>query len=209
MKKQRGNQSDRRSFIKESKETKNTPGNPGVKAISGKPVAEKPVSGKPVAEKPVSGKPVAEKPVSGKPVSGKPVSGKPVAEKPVAEKPVAEKPVAEKPVSSKPAAEKPVSDKPVKTLEVAGIKKQYLKNRSACKVTFKLPKEAAPDAHKVSIVGDFNNWEGGAAVMKRLKSGDFTITMELETGSTKWENDWCADRYRPNPFGCDDSVIIL
>jgi hypothetical protein len=184
MKKQRGNQSDRRSFVKESKETRNTSGNPGFKAISSKPVAEKPVAGKPVA-------------------------GKPVAEKPAASKPVA----------SKPAAEKPVSGTPVKSLEVAGIKKQYLKNRPACKVTFKLPKEAAPDALKVSIVGDFNNWEGGAGVMKRLKSGDFTITMELETGreycyrylidATKWENDWCADRYRPNPFGCDDSVIIL
>lgn len=189
MKKQRGNQSDRRSFVKESKETRNTSGNPGFKAISSKPVAEKPVAGKPVA-------------------------GKPVAEKPAASKPVASKPVA-----SKPAAEKPVSGTPVKSLEVAGIKKQYLKNRPACKVTFKLPKEAAPDALKVSIVGDFNNWEGGAGVMKRLKSGDFTITMELETGreycyrylidATKWENDWCADRYRPNPFGCDDSVIIL
>jgi len=123
-----------------------------------------------------------------------------------------------KPKAAK-AVEKKTSGKTVKSPEVPGIKKQYLKSRPACKVTFRLPKEAAPDAQKVSIVGDFNNWDKGAAVMKRLKSGEFTITLELETGreycyrylidDARWENDWCADRYRPNPFGCDDSVIVL
>ncbi len=103
--------------------------------------------------------------------------------------------------------------------KIQGIRKQYLKSRPACKVTFRLPREAAPDAQKVCIVGDFNNWDKGAAVMKRLKSGDFTITMELETGreycyrylidAAKWENDWWADSYRPNPYGNDDSVVVL
>ena len=32
---------------------------------------------------------------------------------------------------------------------VDGFKKQYLKSRAACKVTFSLPKEAAPKANKV------------------------------------------------------------
>ncbi|VAX33908.1 hypothetical protein MNBD_NITROSPIRAE03-874 [hydrothermal vent metagenome] len=123
-----------------------------------------------------------------------------------------------KPKAAK-AAEKKTSGKTVKKAETPGIRKQYLKSRPACKVTFRLPKEAAPDAQRVSIVGDFNNWDKGAAVMKRLKSGDFTLTLELEAGreycyrylidATRWENDWCADRYRPNPFGCDDSVIVL
>ncbi|NOZ24585.1 MAG: hypothetical protein GXO94_00605 [Nitrospirae bacterium] len=125
---------------------------------------------------------------------------------------------APKPAPAKPAAG-PEPAKPVKGWKVTGIKKQYLKTRPVCRVTFRLPKEAAPDARKVSIVGDFNNWDKGSAVMKRLKNGDFTITMELETGreycyrylidATRWENDWWADRYRPNPFGCDDSVVVL
>jgi len=102
---------------------------------------------------------------------------------------------------------------------IRGIRKQYLKSRPSCRVTFRLPKEAAPGAQKVSIVGDFNNWDKGATVMKRLKSGDFSITMELETGreycyrylidATRWENDWWADRYRPNPYGSDDSVVVI
>ncbi len=191
MKKQRGNQSDKKSFVKE---TKGTSGNLGSKAVSGKPADSNPAVGNPAVSKPAVSKPAVSKPA--------------------VSKPAVSKPAVSKPLSSMPAV-----SKPVKSLEVAGIKKQYLKSRSVCKVTFKLPNEAAPDAQKVSIVGDFNNWDGGAAVMKRLKNGDFTIIMELETGreycyrylidATKWENDWCADRYRPNPFGCDDSVIIL
>ncbi|HEB75627.1 MAG TPA: hypothetical protein ENJ04_04695 [Nitrospirae bacterium] len=117
------------------------------------------------------------------------------------------------------ASGKKASGASVKSPEVPRIKKQYLKSRPACRVTFRLPREAAPDARKVSIVGDFNNWDKGAMVMKRLKNGDFTITMELETGreycyrylidSSRWENDWWADRYRPNPYGSDDSVVVL
>jgi len=136
-----------------------------------------------------------------------------------ASKPASPRTASAKPVSAKPASPRPAPAKPAKSLKVTGIKKQYLKTRPVCRVTFRLPKEAAPDARKVSIVGDFNNWDKGGAVMKRLKNGDFTITMELETGreycyrylidATKWENDWWADRYRPNPFGCDDSVVIL
>ncbi|RMG67306.1 MAG: glycoside hydrolase [Nitrospirae bacterium] len=98
-----------------------------------------------------------------------------------------------------------------------GIKKQYLKSRPVCKVNFRLPKEAAPDAKKVTIVGEFNNWDKESTPMKRLRNGDWTVTLELETGreyryrflidGEKWENDWYADRYQPNPFGCDDSVV--
>lgn len=114
---------------------------------------------------------------------------------------------------------KRASTKAVKGSENNGIKKQYLKSRPTCKVTFKLPKEAASEARRVSIVGDFNNWDIDATPMKRLKSGDLTITIELETGreyryrylidAAKWENDWSADRYEPNPFGCDDSVVVV
>ena len=46
---------------------------------------------------------------------------------------------------------------------------------------------------------------------------DFTVTLELETGRSyrfryiidgwKYENDWYADRYEPNPYGGEDSVV--
>ena len=107
--------------------------------------------------------------------------------------------------------------KPLK--EINGIKKEYLNSNSSCRVTFRLPKEAAGTAKRVTIVGDFSNWEKDAIPMKRLKNGDFSTTLELMSereyrfryliDGRRWENDWCADNYKPNPFGCDDSVVIV
>ena len=101
----------------------------------------------------------------------------------------------------------------------AGLEKKYLKARPACKVTFVLPKDAAPDAETVCILGEFNNWSQDAHPMKRQKDGSFTITLELDTGRSyrfryiidgwKYENDWFADRYETNPYGGEDSVVDL
>jgi 1,4-alpha-glucan branching enzyme len=101
-----------------------------------------------------------------------------------------------------------------------GIKKEYLKSRNVCKVTFRLPKIAANDAKSVCIVGDFNDWGIHANPMKKLRSGDYAIMLELEPGrsyqfrylidESRWENDWNADRYVKSPYGdSDNSVIIL
>ncbi|MBN1841408.1 MAG: isoamylase early set domain-containing protein [Deltaproteobacteria bacterium] len=100
-----------------------------------------------------------------------------------------------------------------------GIKKEYLKSRDVCKVTFRLPKIAAPDAKNVCIVGDFNNWNVYANPMKRLKNGGYTITLELKLGKeyqfrylideSKWENDWNADKYVKSPFGDSDNSVII
>jgi 1,4-alpha-glucan branching enzyme len=105
------------------------------------------------------------------------------------------------------------------TVTKTGLKKKYLKTSPACKVTFRLPKEAAHDAKTVSIVGDFNKWNLSETPMKRLKNGDFQVTLELPCNreysfrylidSTRWENDWCADKYISNPYGCDDSVVAV
>jgi 1,4-alpha-glucan branching enzyme len=99
------------------------------------------------------------------------------------------------------------------------IKKQYLKSRPVCRVTFRLPKDAAPEAQRVNISGDFNDWDQELTVMTRLRNGDFTITLELEKGreyhfrylidGKRWANDWFADKYLPNPFGGDDSVVLV
>jgi 1,4-alpha-glucan branching enzyme len=107
--------------------------------------------------------------------------------------------------------------KATKATKAAGITKKYLKTRPACKVTFILPKEAAPEAESVCILGDFNNWAPEASPLTRLDEGDFTITLELETGRAyrfrymidgwKYENDWSADRYEPNPYGGEDSIV--
>ncbi len=100
------------------------------------------------------------------------------------------------------------------------IKKQFLKSKPICKVSFKLPKEAVDNARKVHLVGEFNEWKLGANPMKRLKDGSFSSTLELETGrdyqfrylvnGETWLNDWEADRYEYSPFGnCENSVVVL
>jgi 1,4-alpha-glucan branching enzyme len=100
-----------------------------------------------------------------------------------------------------------------------GIKKEYQKSNDLCNVTFRLPKDAAPDARVITIVGDFNSWNLTETPMKKMKNGDFQVTLKLPRGkeykfkyfidSNRWENDWSADRYVPNAFGCDDSLVIV
>ncbi len=100
-----------------------------------------------------------------------------------------------------------------------GIEKEFLKNRPVCKVTFRLPRAAAPDAQTVCVMGEFNNWSPDANPLKRQKNDDFSVSLELEKGRSyrfryiidggKYENDWAADRYEPNPYGGEDSVVDL
>lgn len=128
------------------------------------------------------------------------------------------KKIKEKVLSLKEAAEK-TANKLKMSFEKDGVKKQYLKTSPKCKVTFRLPKNAAPEAQKITIVGDFNNWNKEDILMTRFNTGDFAVILELETGKeyryrylidgSHWENDWCADKYIPNPYGCDDSVVVI
>lgn len=98
------------------------------------------------------------------------------------------------------------------------IKKQYFKSKNYCRVTFRFPKEAASGAKIVTVVGEFNEWSLIKNPMQRLKSGDFKLEIDLPTQKEyrfrylidgyRWENDWHADKYIPNPYGCDDSVVV-
>lgn len=100
------------------------------------------------------------------------------------------------------------------------LKKQTLKSRPVCKVTFRVPKEAANGATNIHLVGDFNDWSETATPMKPLKSGDFTTLLELDTEKESyqfrylydgkvWENDWEADAYVDNGAGEENSVVIV
>ncbi|GAB3038460.1 isoamylase early set domain-containing protein [Bowmanella dokdonensis] len=98
------------------------------------------------------------------------------------------------------------------------FKKQYLKSKNICKVTFKLSSEEAKHANTVRLVGDFNQWNKQAPPMKRLKNGSFTATLDLPKGQqyqfryllddSAWENDWHADQYVPSPLSMDDNSVI-
>jgi 1,4-alpha-glucan branching enzyme len=100
------------------------------------------------------------------------------------------------------------------------LKKQYLKTKPVCKVTFRISKAAAKSAKRINVVGDFNNWSITQTPMRSLKSGEFTVTVDLETSRAyefryildgiRWENDWEADRYVPSRFAdCENSVVDL
>lgn len=99
------------------------------------------------------------------------------------------------------------------------LKKQFSKSAPKAKVTFTLPTEAVNGAKKVALVGEWNNWNEEKAVpMKKFKN-EYKAVVELGTGrnwefrylidADKWENDWAADNYVPNPFGFDNSVVSL
>ena len=100
------------------------------------------------------------------------------------------------------------------------IKRQYLKSKNICKVTFKFPKEMAESASTVHLVGDFNNWDVNASPMKKLKDGSFTANIDLERGreyqfryfidQESWQNDSEADKYTPSAYGdAENSVIVI
>lgn len=98
-----------------------------------------------------------------------------------------------------------------------GIRKQFLKSKPVCKVTFKLDKAFVGNAKRVQLLGDFNNWDENAAAMTQLKTGGFTSTIDVPKDTTiecrylldgtTWLNETEADGLVPNCFG-DENFII-
>ena len=74
---------------------------------------------------------------------------------------------------------------------------------------------ARPEASAVQLLGDFTDWE--ARAMRPYPDGTWRLTLDLAPGrefrfrylldGARWENDSAADRYEPNPYGSDDSVV--
>lgn len=99
------------------------------------------------------------------------------------------------------------------------LKKQYLKTKPVCKVTFTLPKSAAEGAGEVKVLGSFNDWKWENGTPMKAGKDEYKAILELETGRSyefrymmdngQWENDHEADAYVPNEFGGDNSVITL
>ena len=66
--------------------------------------------------------------------------------------------------------------------KAARLVKRYLKTSPVCRVSFRLPAEVAPGECSVHVTGDFNGWEIDATPMIRLRNGDYSVTVDLETG---------------------------
>lgn len=75
-----------------------------------------------------------------------------------------------------------------------------------------------PSASRVSIVGDFNDWDEGVSPLRRLKDGVWAITIPLAPGryhytfvvdGTTWVADPAAPRTLEDDFGPPNSVITV
>ena len=59
---------------------------------------------------------------------------------------------------------------------VMTIKKQFVKTKPVCKVTFSVE---AKEANTASVVGDFNNWNASEGELSKLKNGTFKGVFDL------------------------------
>lgn len=97
------------------------------------------------------------------------------------------------------------------------LTKKALKSGKQVSVTFYT--HSLPEADAVFLVGDFNDWNEQSDKMEKLKDGRFKLTLKLDAGreyqfrylvgGKEWHNDWEADKYVPNPFSGDNSVVSV
>ncbi|MGL4631271.1 MAG: isoamylase early set domain-containing protein [Leadbetterella sp.] len=99
------------------------------------------------------------------------------------------------------------------------IKKQYSKTKSVVKVSFEV-ESSSFSGNKLSLAGNFNNWDVESTILKKQKSGIYKITLEFEPGSelefkyvvdnTMWINEENADKYVSTGV-CEgsNSVIVI
>ena len=93
-----------------------------------------------------------------------------------------------------------------------------MEGSDSVRVVFILP--PAIWAETVHLVGEFNNWSRTSHPMIWDRQEEvWSIALVLQKGceyqfrylvnGTEWQNDWDADRYEPNSFGGDNSVVVL
>ena len=94
------------------------------------------------------------------------------------------------------------------------IKKQYLKSKPICKVTFIVNEK---DANDVVVVGGFNNWDSEATSLKKLKNGTFKGVIDLEKDNSyefryivdgNYTNDEQADSYKWNNYAAAENGVL-
>jgi 1,4-alpha-glucan branching enzyme len=97
------------------------------------------------------------------------------------------------------------------------IHKKPLPDGKSVQVTFELPSSIW--AERVNLVGDFNDWNPASDEMRQGRGdGNWRIALTLPAGreyqfrylvnGRDWHNDWHADKYAPNRFGTDNSVVV-
>jgi 1,4-alpha-glucan branching enzyme len=99
------------------------------------------------------------------------------------------------------------------------IQKKFLKSKPVCKVRFELPAEMVGSAKKVSVVGNFNNWNPKDTILRKLKSGSFAGQVNLERDQkivyrylidgVTFENDNAAEAYEPTGVSYEENSVLF
>lgn len=98
------------------------------------------------------------------------------------------------------------------------IKKQFLKSKDKYKVTWAIDKKAVKDAESITLAGDFNDWSLNENSFKKLKSGNFTLTLVLDkdadyqfrylVNGTNWMNEAEADAFVDNSVSNEQNCVL-
>lgn len=98
------------------------------------------------------------------------------------------------------------------------ISKKFLKTKPVCKVKFEVSKDQVENGEAIYLVGDFNDWSENSTPMKKLKSGKYTVTLDLEVGHDYqfrylageeiWFNDSESDRTAATPYGDAENSVV-
>ncbi len=94
------------------------------------------------------------------------------------------------------------------------LKKQFIKTKPVCKVTFSVE---AKEASQASVVGDFNNWNPEEGALNKLKNGTFKGVFDLDKDRVyefrylidgEYVNEHDADSFKWNEYaGAENSVL--
>jgi 1,4-alpha-glucan branching enzyme len=94
------------------------------------------------------------------------------------------------------------------------IKKQFIKTKPVCKVTFSLE---AKEAQTAAVVGDFNNWNAAEGELSKLKNGTFKGIFDLPKDNSyefkyvvdgSYVNEPEADSYRWNDYANAENSVL-
>lgn len=93
------------------------------------------------------------------------------------------------------------------------LTKKFYKTKDEAEVTFEY---SCDDVDSVSLVAEFNDWEPlEMTYSKKLKVYRTKVRLPKDNdfhfryliNDTEWVNDHEADKYLPNEFGTDNSVV--
>ena len=94
------------------------------------------------------------------------------------------------------------------------IKKQFIKTKPVCKVTFSVE---AKVAQTFAVVGDFNNWNATEGELSKLKNGTFKGVFDLPKDNSfefkylvdgSYVNEPEADSYRWNDYANAENSVL-